>query len=715
MAQAVKPQQPRGETYTEGPRGESYQGSDRLRLLQGFIKTYFNATDVARLKWLRDFEMAEGNGKQWLRVDRAKVEKTGRPALEFNQILPQVELVAGMQRGINLDFDALPRGLEDRRLGEIASATLKAATEFGRVPRVSDKVFDDGTICGLGAWETIHNIDDADDMIWGDIAVSRINPLAFIFDPWATEPDLQDGAFMGKATWLSLEEFKARYPKKEYLAKPGEWLSRTHYYMTNSQYLGTGPNLIRELFDTETGRIRLLTLWHKVAATISLIIDVETGMVREVPSKSKGEETLAEMAEMYGKSKTERLDIVTQGDTSVIMDKLTGQPLPDPTGQPYQFATTEAAMEHVNSLAKQVGMEIYDRFSVVKRQARVPEWTELVWWEILNQGKTPYNDRLYPYVPYIARQYSDDPESIMGIVRNLHDPQDEYNKRYSNILAHLNSSAHSGWLNRRTGGANRTQLELMGSKPGIVVEYAAQAPIQLKPVELSTGHFAMLQHSERSILRISGVNAELVGQTTQVTVSGRAIRARQEGGTTILKPRFRNFEEAQLDLARMILSRIQQFYPVEKIRRIIGVTELSGPLGANGQPLFSNPLDGSPLPDDAIIQLLKTMRSTKFDLVLRLAPATASERQAQFEQAVQLAGLITSSGRPLGPNTMQAMIDLADMPTRLAEGLKRDSEQPVNPGIVQPGGQNENVQRMIENVRGGRAGGGEGIIGSPGS
>jgi hypothetical protein len=303
----------------------------------------------------------------------------------------------------------------------------------------------------------------------------------------------------------------------------------------------------------------------------------------------------------------------------------------------------------------------------------------------------------------------------MGIVRNLHDPQDEYNKRYSNILAHLNSSTHSGWVNRRTGGANKQQLELMGSKPGIVVEFASIAPVQIKPVEMSSGHFGMLQHGERSILRISGINAELVGQTTQVTVSGRAIRARQEGGQTILKPRFRNFEEAQLDLARMMLSRVQQYYPVEKIRRIIGVAELNTPLGPNGQSIFTDPQTGQPMPDEAIVQTLKTMRTTKFDLVLRLAPATASERQAQFEQAVQLAGLVTASGRPLGPNTMQAMIDLADMPTRLASGLKKDSEQPIVPDLVQPGGQNEQVQRMIENVRGGRAGGSEGVAGGGGS
>ena len=713
MAQAVKPRKEQGAQYEAG---NSLVDSDRLYLLQGFIKTHFNATDIARLKWIRDYEMVEGNGKQWTRGDRRRVEDSGRPALEFNQVLPQVELVTGMQRGINLDFGALPRGLEDRRLGELATACLKAASDFGRVQRVTDKVFDDGTICGLGVWEILHTLDDADDMVWGDIVVSRINPLAFLWDPWATEPDMQDGAFMGKATWMNIEDFKARYPGHEHLAKPGEWLSRTQGYLASSQQLGTGPNLIRELYDTDTGRVRVLTLWHKVQAKIQLIIDTESGQVQEVDSKSSGDEALARLAETLGRERTAHLGVVSQDQTSVIVDQTTGQPMMDDvSGAPLQFAGNEAAEEHLESISKQAGMDIYERFQVVTRKARVPEWTEMVWWEILDQGKTPHHDRLYPFVPYISRQFSDDPESIMGIVRNLHDPQDEYNKRYSNILAHLNSSAHSGWLNRRTGGANKSQLELMGSKPGIVVEFASMAPSQIKPVELSQGHFAMLQHGERSILRISGINAELVGQTTQTTVSGRAIRARQEGGATILKPRFRMFEEAQLDLARMMLSRVQQFYPVEKIRRIVGVTELNTPLGSNGQSIFTDPQSGQPLPEEAIVEGLSTMRNTQFDLALNLAPATATERQAQFEEAVQLAGLITSSGRPLGPNTMQAMIDLAEMPTRLAEGLKRDAEQPMDPNIAQPGGQNEQVQRMIENIRGGRAGGGEGVIGAPGA
>lgn len=692
---------------------QTQQNTDVLRKLQGLLRTWANATDTARMKFKRDFDMTEGNGKQWLASDRAKVTKRGMPALEFNQILPQVELVSGIQRGMELDFTGVPRGLEDRRLGEIATASLKAVKDFARIQRISDKVFDDGIICGLGVWEVLHSIEDPEDLIWGDINVSRINPLAFIYDPWATQPDLQDGEIMGKGTWLSIEAFKDRYgPQYYHLANPGDWTSRTHAMLGGAEDLGVGPNLAKELYDTETGRIRVLSLWHKVMTKITLIIDTETGGVREVKSKEEGERLLKEHTQRAGRESVRKYEIIEADATSAVVDEA-GQIAADPrSGAPLQFANKESASARLNELADLASIDLLERFSVVTRQARVPHFAEMVWWEILKEGKTPFNDRLYPYIPYISRQISDDPESIMGIVRNLHDPQDEYNKRYSNTLAHLNSSTHSGWMNRKSGGANKTELESVGSKPGVVVEFATVAPQQIRPVELSQGHFAMIQHGERSILRISGINAELVGQTTQATVSGRAIRARQEGGSTILKPRFKNYEDAQLDLAKMLLNRIQQFYPVEKIKRIIGVAELNKPLGPTGQPLFNDPRTGKPMSEDDIVRTLKIMKNTAYDLTLKLSPATATERQAQFEQAMQLAGLVTSTGKPLGPNTMAAMIDLADMPTRLAEGLKRDAEAPVNPEVVQPGGQNAAIQGIIGQLRGGRAGGSEGVVGN---
>ena len=138
-----------------------------LAQFQNWFRMWANSSEIARQKMRRDYEFVEGNGKQWSKEDRQRVLKTGRPVLEFTQILPQVEFICGMQRDMQVDFKNAPRGFEDIRLGEISTAYLKAAMDFNRVQRTSDKVFDDGTVSGLGVWEVLHSFDDADDLLWG--------------------------------------------------------------------------------------------------------------------------------------------------------------------------------------------------------------------------------------------------------------------------------------------------------------------------------------------------------------------------------------------------------------------------------------------------------------------------------------------------------------------------------------------------------------------
>ena len=673
-------------------KGEYRVENDNLKQKQAYFRAWANTTQTARYKFNRDFQYAEGNGKQWLAGARQKVQMTGRPAMEFNQILPQVEFVAGMQRDMEIDFRLLPRGYEDIRLAEIATATLKAASDFTRLPRISDQVFDDGIICGLGVWEVLHTFDDADDLLWGDIVVSRINPMSFIYDPWATKMNFQDGEYMGKASWISIEDFKERYPKSMNLATPGEWLNQINRYATQADDLGTGTNLQAELWDQENGRIRLLTMWCKKPVQIVIVANEKTGEVQEFRTKDEAQQLLDGMRQAAGVEATKPYQIMQTGETAMITDQQTGIPVANPmTGQPQQFADAAMASAHLSGLAESAGMQVYEQYQVITRKAKRPYWTEMVYWQELDSGDSPYQDRNFPYCPYVSRRLSDDPESIMGIVRNLADPQDEYNKRYNNLLAHLNSSSHSGWLNRISGGADSSQLELMGSKPGIVVEYASVKPEQIHPVEMSQGHFQLLQSSERNILRISSINAEMVGQTTQATVSGRAIKARQSGGSTALRPRLRTYEEAQLDLARMIFSRIQQYYTPEKIRRIIGVAEMSVPMGVNGGSVFSDPLSGQPVPEEMIFAYLQKVKDVDFDLVFSTQPLTATDRDAKYQQALQMAQLVTQSGRPIGPATFNALIEMGDMPSKLSTALKIDSMMPPTQP-PDPAGQTATIQ-----------------------
>lgn len=676
--------------------------------LQNWFRTWATTTETARQKIRRDYEYAEGNGKQWNPRDRQAVLKQGRPALELNQILPQVEFICGMQRDMEVDFKTYPRSFNDIRLSEIASATLRASMDFTRVHRTNDRVFDDGTICGLGVWEVLHTLEDAEDMIWGDIVVARIHPQAFIYDPWSTDMDLQDGAYMGKAAWMDIEAFRKKYPSHRQYAVPGEWLSRVNQLIGSSDDLGTGPNLIPELWDQGTGRIRVLTMWYKVPTEIYLLVDERTGEFKEFKSKDAAAEHRDFIATSVGREAVAPLQIISTGSTAFIGDQ-TGQPVTNPgTGQPMEFVNQEMAGMAVNQIAQQVGLAAIEGAQVIKRTAKKPYWADMVYWTVLEHGESPFNDRKYPFVPYISRRWADDPESIFGVVRNLWDPQDEYNKRYSNLLAHVTSSSHSGWLNRKSGGANSQALELMGSKPGVVVEYSVQAPTQIQPTQLPPGHFAMIQLSEKNILRISSINAEMVGQTTQQTVSGRAIKARQAGGAVGLKPRFRTFEESLLDLGRMVFSRIQQFYPSEKIRQIIGIEEMSKPMGMGGLSIFADPTTGQLVNEDIILDFLERVKNTEFHLVFGLQDTSITERQATFEKAIQMTQLYTASGRPIGSATLLALIDLSDLPSKLSMAMKLDAMVPPMMSPAQPKGQPGQGKDKPANGDGASSGGGGG-------
>lgn len=683
------------------------------------LATWMSATATMRRFFTRDYEYTDGNGRQWNAVDKQSVQRAKRPALEFNQVLPQVLLVAGMHRDMRMDFIAQPRGIEDARLGEILVAALGAAGDFTRLPRVTDRVTDDATVCGLGVWEILHTFDDADDVVWGDIVCSRIDPRCFVFDPWCLSGrgDMQDASFVGKLMWYTREAFMDKWPDKQRLATPGDWMSMgKRLFAGSSDDLGLGINLQAEMWDAETGRIRVATLWEKRYEAVTMVVDHNTGRVYDAQSKAQAQAYLSEIASKVGREAVAQFEPIRSDRSSAIVAKGTADPIPDmETGQPMTFADPQSAEAHLNNMAARAGMQVYSSFEIITRKSRVPYWCDVTWDEELASGRTPFRDRNYPFVPLISQNFTDDPESIMGVVRNLHDPQDEYNKRYSNLLGHLNSNSHSGWFNRKAGGAKTSELAKAGSVPGVVIEYQTIKPEQIKPVEISQGHFMLLTLSQQNIRVISGVNSDMTGQTNAQTVSGRAIRARQAGGATIMKPRLRRYEEASLDVARMLVSRIQQFYPPEKMRRIIGVFESQIPLGPQLQPIFQDPVTGMPMPEEQIIEQLTFLRSINFDLTIKAAPYGEGERQAQYEKGLQVVEVMGGAGFPVGPGTLKGIVDLADLPTKVSEGMKRDIlMMQAQAAQGDPKGAAGAATNAVNKTKGGAAGGSaESAGGSP--
>jgi hypothetical protein len=652
----------------------------------------------------QDFEFVDG--KQYTATEKKKLKDGNFTDLVFNELTPMVDMLSGVQRGMDLGFTTMPRGGEDKALSEIMNALLKAATDFAVIAPQSDKVFDNGTICGLGASEIVHTFDEAEDKLGGDIRVRSIPPLSFIWDPWATQPNRQDGQFMGKAYWLHMRDYKRLFPRSKVPNKDvDDWVTAVSGNFANAENAGTPRELLNELVDTKQNRVRLVMLYYKDNSTKWYACDEMTSEALEPQSSERAmKNELNTFLREEAREKIGEVQLMPAGEEGteggfVIVSSALG-PIPDPaTGQPVIVDGPEAAKQIIDDMVKTFVAGQKPRWTVFSRPRTQLKWALLSGFEVLKSGTSKLAHGKFPYNVYISRQYRDDPSSIQGVVRQNIDRQRTVNKMANNQLAISGSTAYAGWLNPESGGAKPQELAMMGAKRAPVIPYVSRPPTQITPPPMSQTQQVVYDQHVNAISRNTGVNDAMQGIGTQQTISGKALTSRKQGGLTINKSRFSSYEDYKLDEARMFIAMIQQYWSPEKMLRVINVAELQSPLGPGGQSIF----DGrSP---EKVLEYLKRLKNTDFDLVLKAAPQTETERQQQLERAFQLMGFVTSTGRPIGPATFAEIIKLSDMPVKVGNALEGDMQQMQDPNVLASGGQNDQTRSLIQSAQGSRAGG----------
>ena len=665
---------------------------DTLEKMRNWIIGYHDTTAEYRLNAKKCGDFVDG--KQWRQEDLDYRKDRKLPALTVNHLSSQVDLVSGMQRSNRINITPIPREPMDVKVSELSRASLLAARDFGKYPLVWSRVFDDATIGGLGFMEVIYTLEDAEDAFWGDIVYSRINPLSVVWDPWNMSPDrFQKSRFIGKMDWVSKDEWTVLLPNLDFSLE-AVWDNAL------ASDLDVPDSLRGELFDERMGKTRLITMWHKEPKSVMVMANEETGEAHVVKSKSKIGQMKKELSQKEGKEIADQL-VVYETDTEVLLgDDLGNVMVNAQTGEPLRFTDRKAADQALDNLVKEVGLELSEQLNVVERKFMVPHWTRMTWGRVIDSGVTPYETRKYPIVPYVSRQYTDAPESIRGIILDAIQPQEEYNKRASQELSHLNSQTHTGWLNKRQGGANPKLLAMVGSQPGSVIEYTSVKPDRIEPSQISSGHFTLKQEALANLRRVTGITDERSGITTQKTVSGSAIRERKEGANLTLAPRFDNAAWTELEVADITLSIIKELWPVEKIMRVVGVAETQEPLGRNGQSVFEG------LTPSQIQSLLKDVKTTLFDLTFDAERPTASEQQAQFEKAIEAVSLAANAGYQIGQKTLMEIGKLSSMPSSMKEAFVQDLSQP--PVSQDPQQVAAALEETKNQFRGGRAGGNDG-------
>lgn len=630
------------------------------------LETWLRVSQAWRTEVQEDFDMTIGGRRQWRGDDAASLEAQQRPVLSFNALQPNINFVSGYQIDRWQDPRAFPRGSEDEAMGRDATAFLKYAMDVSHGVYQFSTQFRRGYIGGLTVMEVGHTFENTDDIIEGEASLTVLPQNAWYCDPGAREYLRNDSWWQGKLLWMGVDEAKQRWPGKKFsYSFAGLWDATG----ADPRTTGVPEQLLTEYYAKDAEQIRILQHWYRVPKKVVLVVDTPTQQIIPMQSEAEAEKFMKTMRDQAGQAMASRFKTMQSGEAVGLQDMETGATLPMPT--------MDAANQQLDNIRKQAGMAIAEKYRVIVRDRTALRTTHQTAWDFLDDGPSPYlDDWRMPFSPFIPTQDTDDLYAIKGGIRDLKDAQRELNWNHSTLQDELVRGPKSGWWLPKDMEAQVEDLKNRIHRSGFMGTYNQAPPVPVQPAVMSEGFMNLMQFDQQAIMQISGINAELAGQTTQKTVSGRAIQSRQAGGLVGLSSMLQRWQMTQEYTFTLLLKRIQQFWSEQKMIRVLGQDQvIAREMGLLGQVVE---------PTEALVQRFKKLKETEFDLKIGFQEASATARQAIFNQAVQLKAL----GMPIPLEMLADMSDVA-YKEEMKAALKAQGPQPVNPDIakVQGAGQ----------------------------
>ena len=460
-------------------------------------------------------------GSQWDTDDVEELRKAGVKALTINKIKPIIKLLTGIERQSKSDYKALPEGGEDNISAEVATRLMKNVVKNSYLEIKFSEQFKNGCIGGMCFLEPY--VDYSFDMINGDMKFKKVSPLDIYLDPHFKEYDLSDSKFIIKVTSdLSKEDLLALFPndkaKIESIASGKLSLSNmpdagVHFQRKDYSSTGTVNKFGLDEHKNEP-MYDLIDYFYKELGRRYFCVIQEKGLIEEFETSSKAEEFNAQFG-----------GLIVERDIPVIM-----------------HAQVCGNVELYNGVAWS-----YPKY------------------------------RSFPIIPYFAELVTEDLDdlsiTIQGVVRGLKDLNLEYNKRRTQELRHLNSSANSGFEieENQLSQEEEEKLKKFGSSPGIVIKRRQNSPPigRITPMPLSQGHSQLAAENAQDLKEASGVNPDLLANSSQ-SQSGRAILLKQRQGLAMIQEMLDNFSITKKLAGKFILSQISDIFTLESAKKVLG-------------------------------------------------------------------------------------------------------------------------------------------------
>jgi len=611
---------------------DSQRTAQEIQIARNNFDRYSRARDnghkdyVDLAKKCEDFYV----GDQWSSKDRERLDEEKRPALTINMVQPIINAVVGEYVNNRQSVQFIPRneGTED-----VAKALTKLYMQIcydNSFERQERLLFEDGVILERGFFDVRMSFDDN---FRGEVDIQTLDPLSVVLDPDAKEYDPSTWKEVFITRWMSIDDIEDLYgEEKAQRVRDLSYNSSSTYGYDSVEWSSSAT------FGEGQGQGSQTTY---TPGTVD-----ETKQIRRVRVVER----------QFKKMRHTRhfLDIVT-GDTREVPENWDD--------------------ERVAELAAEHGWEIYSR--------RVPEirWTVSADQVLLHDDWSPYEHfTVVPFFPYFRRG------KPFGLIRNLIDPQEQFNKISSQALHIVNSTANSGWMVEEGSLVNMTADELKkhGSRTGLVMEVAngRTPPSKIQPNQIPSGIRDLSNMAMSSIRQISGVSEYMLGEGSG-EVSGVVLQGKISRGLAQLQVVFDNLNYTRHLLAERVLSLVQQYYTEERTLRITsGVDSM---MDMEVLQLNMQTIDG----------VLNNLTLGEYDVVVDTVPTRDNFAETQFAEVVELrnAGVMIPDDAVIEYSHLDKKYDLAE---RVRQMMGQGQPSPEQQQIMQTQQQLEMQKLMLE-------------------
>ena len=649
----AKPRKPK---ETDRTRANRLKVDDIVKQYRAF----FDMTTDLRTAQKEDLDFTMGGRKQWSQANLAELDTEKRPALSFNKIAPTINFICGLQQEREVDYRYFPRGTEDEQLGRILTSQVKYIMDRSCGTHEEATQFRLGAIGGWCTLEVGHNYEYTDDLIEGDVTMTALAMNSVYLDPMARRYDKCDARYQGKLMWYGSEYAQKQWPDSaSRLMGMAEWLPY------DPLTTGVPEHLLRELYEKETNRVRVLQHWYKVPVTATLVVNkAEPDPAKAIQRMKSGKE-----AQDFIEQQAARLGMEAASVYTIMQDQTLYTLVNQQTGGMMPLASPDEGEAFIARVKQDAGTQVSEQYEILSREATALRVAHLTGWELLDDQPSPYDDDWrYPFSHFFFCHDGDNFGDIKGVTRDIKDPQREINWHHSTLVDTMARAPKGATWFDKASNVNVNELKKKLPRAGFIGEYTGNMPQYWPAASFNPGDLAMMEIGGDFIHSISGTD-NLQANPQQKTVSGRAIGARFAGGLVALGTPFQHWERTKQYTGTLLAKRVQQFHSPEKMDRILGQEFKMAQVAGLDLKMM--------VPPQVLYDQYAKIADLTFDVVVGFQDASTTAREAQLNRMMQLMAM----GMPVPP---ELLLEASDVPFKqeIAAALQKQGMGQPNPELA---------------------------------